>query len=67
MSMCVYVHVGACLSVYQPVGLHICGQSVSACTFGAYGVATISRLLKITGLFSQKGPIKETIFCKRNL
>jgi len=34
---------------------------------GHYGVATISRLLKTTGLFLQKSPIKETISCKRNL
>jgi len=31
------------------------------------GVATISRLLKITGLFFKKHHIKETIFCKRDL
>ena len=31
-----------------------------------YGVATISRLLKVTGLFCKKIPMKETIFCKRD-
>jgi len=47
---------------------------VCACSFFAmticiyiytYGVATISRLLQIIGLFLQKSPIKEMIFCEK--
>jgi len=31
-----------------------------------YGVVTVSRLLKITGLFLQKRPLKEMILGKRD-
>jgi len=33
----------------------------------SYGVATISRLLKITGSFLQKSPLKQMDICKRDL
>jgi len=33
----------------------------------SYGVATISRLPKNTGLFCKKSPIKKIIFCKRDV
>ena len=36
------------------------------CITNSYGVATISRILKIVGLFCKKA-LKETIFCKRDL
>ena len=32
-----------------------------------YGVASVSRLLKIIGLFCKRAPEKETIFYKRDL
>ena len=33
----------------------------------SYGVATISRLFNIVGLFCKKSSTQETIFCKRDL
>jgi len=42
-------------------------KMVASQAFSTYGVATISRLLKIEGLFCKKSPINETIFCKRHI
>jgi len=33
----------------------------------AYGMATISRLLKIVFLFCRRAPVKEMIFCKKDI
>ena len=43
-----------------------CKRDMLQWSICVYWVASISRLLKIIGLFLQKSPVKETMLCKRD-
>ena len=55
--------------IYTRMYIYIILNSQLAAKFTAlngYGVATISRLLQVTGLFCKRALIQEMIFCKRD-
>jgi len=49
-----YIHIDTCIRTYRPIDLHTC----------TYGVATISRLLKIIGLFCRIWSLLQGSFAK---
>jgi len=57
VRVCVDVTKCVCIFDIGSFGLASCHQGVCR-----YGVATISRLITITGLYFKKSPMKETIF-----
>jgi len=62
MSVHVYTYIWVCAHCPRKVST-VLAETLRGIT---YGVATITRFLKIILLFWQKSRIKETIFCKRD-
>ena len=67
MYICTYMYIYR--FIYVLTCMYICIYTYKCiCTYlYGYGVASVSRIDKTIGLFFKKSPIKETIFCKRDV